>query len=115
MWLCDQLRKLVANERSVGRMSLEPCIVIYFTIYFSYDGKSEFSHDVSHDAEIAFAAQYCCGNWYIFLSSQEQHLFEIPFLPLIKLGTVFWAFNIEWFLKDLVTLKTGVMADEISS
>ncbi len=32
MCLCDQLRKLVAKERPVGRVSLEPCEILSYFI-----------------------------------------------------------------------------------
>ncbi len=48
MCSCDQLRKLVAQVRPVGRMSLEPCevkmnlsdsiiIIIFFQDFYRYD------------------------------------------------------------------------------
>ncbi len=45
MCSCDQLRKLVAQVRPVGRMSLEPCYIILYTtetalfIFFTHDAE----------------------------------------------------------------------------
>ncbi len=88
MCLCDQLRKLVAKERPVGRMSLEPCQVEVFM----EDPRPEDQGPVrvrvyilNGQPGLGQVPIYYFGSW-VFLTSVSVSMRVFCNLQFVKLG-----------------------------